>query len=477
MSSENSALAYKFLGLVEQYGSQSPPRGQDSSAKTYSEIHLPGIIAAIQEKRPDLWNGTFSTDAQYASQSEADFALTGLIVRQALEQGVSTENLERVTQSVFRQSKLFRPKKWRTAITQTIPKIIQLELQKLNLPKKVSDRVISLPETEPKNLFGDLVLAESHVEGMKDAKYIIADLIVQAHMVAIVAPANSGKTALLIHFSEQIAREGYHLFYINCDASPSELKRHFDHAKIHNYMLIAPDAIPGKSPTDVLISIREWLEAGRDLSNVVIVLDTLKKFVDVIEKRAAKELYSLLRALTVRGCTVVLLGHTNKHLGRDGQSVYEGTGDLRNDVDELLYLDAHKDESKSVLSVTTRPDKVRADIKPRSFLIHLPGRRVEELDKPVRVTRGPEAEILDLATEGIWLDKKSQKDLVAFILDRAFSGAGEKKIKAVLARHAYEKNRITVRKTGRAKDLLYGLTAEEEAAKKTQEELDRNSPF
>jgi hypothetical protein len=157
--------------------------------------------------------------------------------------------------------------------------------------------------------------------------------------------------------------------------------------------------------------------------------------------------------------------------------VYEGTGDLRNDVDEMIYLDAEKDEAKSALRVTTRPDKVRADIKPRSFLIHLPDRTVEELDRPLRILRGHEAEILELAIEGIWLGNKSQKDLVAFILDRATSGVGEKKVKTVIARHAHEGIRITVQRAGRAKDLVFGLTPDERALKVAQEEADRNSPF
>jgi KaiC/GvpD/RAD55 family RecA-like ATPase len=477
MTSENSELASKFLSLIDGYGSDSLRRGQDGQEKMSWEVHVPGIINMIQRKRPDLWNSTCLNGEQYPSHSEADFALVGVIVREALRLGISRDVLEVATQHVFRQSGLFRPEKVRAVISQTIPKIIHLELEKKHLPTQESDQSRSLSETKPKQLFGDLVLSEAHVKGMNDAKFIVPNLIVQSHMAAIVAPANSGKTALLIHFSKQIAQAGFKLYYINCDASPPDLKRHFEHATKNNYELIAPDAIPGKSPNDVIIMIRDYLETFNDLSNVVLIFDTLKKFVDVIEKRPAKEFYRLLRASTVRGCTVILLGHTNKHVGRDGRTIYEGTGDLRNDVDEMIYLDAEKDESKSALRVTTRPDKVRADIKPRSFLIHLPDRTVEELDKPLRILRGPEAEILELATNGIWLGNTSQKDLVAFILDRATSGVGERKVKQGLARHAVEENRITVRRAGRAKDLVFCLTPDERAMKEAQEEADRNSPF
>jgi hypothetical protein len=185
----------------------------------------------------------------------------------------------------------------------------------------------------------------------------------------------------------------------------------------------------------------------------------------------------MLRGLTVRGCTVVLLGHTNKHLSKDNQTIYEGTADLRNDLDELIYLDVQKDETKSILTITTRPDKVRADIKPRSFHIHLPDRRVEELDYAVRILPRSEEEILDLATEGIYLGKTSQKDLVEFITQRVTSGAGDKKVKAMLATHAHSNNRIKVSRSGRAKDLLYSLTAQERVRKTVEEESTRNLPF
>jgi hypothetical protein len=477
MNSQRPDLAEAFLALLEKPAPLIDLPVQANRSNGNWKSAAAEIIDFVRDKRPDLWNGDCIGNGRYRSQSEADYALTGLIVRKALMQGVSKEDLESLTRHIFRQSKLYRQTKWRTVITQTIPKIIQSELQKNSLLDQEIEPVTTSLEPQLNKLFDGLILSEAHVEEMKDAKFIIQDLIVLSHMMAIVAPANSGKTALLVHFSQQIARAGYRLYYINCDASPSDLKRHFSHSKSNNYTLIAPDALLGKSPTDVLSEFRRWLDSGIDLSDVVIILDTLKKFVDVIEKRAAKELYRLLRALTVRGCTIILLGHCNKHPDRDGRSVYEGTGDLRNDLDELLYLDAQMDEAKSALRVTTRPDKVRADIKPRSFLIHLPDRRVEELDKPFRIIPKVELEILDLAADGIWLENTSQKDLVEFILQRVTSHAGEKKIKEVLARHAQNADRIMVRRSGRAKDLVYSLTSEEWASKKAQDELVKNSPF
>ena len=48
--------------------------------------------------------------------------------------------------------------------------------------------------------------------------------------------------------------------------------------------------------------------------------------------------------------------------------IYEGTGDLRADVDELIYLipDKHPDGS---MTVSTLPDKVRGSFQPLTFQI------------------------------------------------------------------------------------------------------------
>jgi hypothetical protein len=110
-------------------------------------------------------------------------------------------------------------------------------------------------------------------------------------------------------------------------------------------------------------------------------------------------------------------------------------------------------------------------------LIHLPDREVEELDQPIRIVPRSEEEILDLATEGVFLGKVSQKDLVEFIGQRVTSDVGEKRIKKTLATHALANNRITVRKAGRAKDLLFGLTAGEGALKRAEQEAIENLPF
>ena len=122
-----------------------------------------------------------------------------------------------------------------------------------------------------------------------------------------------------------------------------------------------------------------------DLQGTVWIFDTFKKLTDVIQKRQVKDLLVMLRGLAAKGATIVLLAHNNKHKDDQGNSVYEGTGDVRSDVDELIFLNHIKNEDSS-MTVTTKLDKVRGDFMPISFRLGK-DRAVTQLDATVDVQK------------------------------------------------------------------------------------------
>lgn len=305
-------------------------------------------------------------------------------------------------------------------------------------------------------LFADLTLQDEDVQKMADAEFLIPDMIVRGHVAAYVSPGNGGKTTIFIHLCERLAAMGLRVMYINVDGSPGDLKRHHAHAKKHGYQVLAPDAKDGKSTGDVLAKLRAIAEGGMPCNDVVFILDTLKKFVDVIDKRQAKELYKLFRSLTVKGATVCLLGHTNKHAGEDGKQVFEGTADLRNDVDELIYLDSFKNEATNCLEVTTRPDKIRAEFSPKSFIIDLEDRSVTEPEKVIKTLAKDAREVLEHIKQAIHNGNHSQKEIIAWVEDRTEYKV--KKIRAVLKANCQgDFSVISEKETGRGRDLHYSL--------------------
>ncbi len=305
-------------------------------------------------------------------------------------------------------------------------------------------------------LFSDVTLRAEDVEKMANAEFLIPDMIVRGHVAAYVAPGNGGKTTIFVYLCEKLVAMNLKVLYINVDGSPGDLKRHFAHASKFGYQVIAPDARDGKSTSDVLDKLRAIAESDARCDDCVFILDTLKKFVDVIDKRQAKDLYKLMRTLTVKGATICLLGHCNKYKDDEGNAIFEGTADLRNDLDELIYLDSYKNENSNCLEVTTRPDKVRAQFSPKSFVINLDDRTVTEPGHIFNVLSKDERVLLDLIKGAIEDGNHSQKDIIAWVKPKTKDG--DKKIRGSLLRHSQGDNaEINVESTGRGKDLCYTL--------------------
>lgn len=286
-------------------------------------------------------------------------------------------------------------------------------------------------KTSINDLFADLALNDADVQAMEESVFIVPDLIVKGHLIALIAEANGGKTALMVHQSAKLAQAGYDVLYINVDASPGDLKRHYEHAKTNAYKVIAPDAKIGKNVQDAIDRLITAADKGIDLSNTVIILDTLKKFTEVIQKSQAKEFYTLMRKLTVCGATIIMLGHANKYRGEDGKMIYEGTADLRNDVDDLIYLNSVKNEETNRREITTYPDKVRAEFQPRSFFINLYDRSVEEPNEVVQILDRECQQVLRYAKEAIASGVTNQGEIISYIKERV-DGIGKAKLTRLL---------------------------------------------
>lgn len=325
----------------------------------------------------------------------------------------------------------------------TIATLVGVALKAGWIDPRITEKVMemfapvpSVPE-KPKakvnvsTLFSDMTLTHKEVQKMQNAKFIVPDLIVSGHVQAFISPGNGGKTTIFIHLCEQMTRDGYTVTYLNLDGNPDDLKRHFAHAEQHGYSVVSPDACEGGGMTEIMGRFRALSESpDTDLNGHVFIIDTLKKVLDVINKSEAKEVYKIFRAMSVKGATVCLLAHANKYRDDAGGLIYEGTADLRNDVDELIYLNPFKNDEANRLEVTTVPDKVRAKIGQRSFYISNVNRSVTELGFVVGTTNKETRQILNLARKAIGEGMTNQKQIIRAILDESFHG--EKKIRAAL---------------------------------------------
>jgi len=259
-----------------------------------------------------------------------------------------------------------------------------------NSAADLKQRILSTPiykvETSLDKL-REMRITHDEISKLANAKEIIPGLVVSGHLMVFPAPANAGKTSLFMYLAGLMAQQGYEVFYINADLAASDAHMHQKTAEKNGWTLIIPDARNGDSVEMVIGYLRDIATSYSDLSKIVIILDTLKKFTDIQNKQLAKEGFMLFRGLTTQNATVIALAHTNKYRDESKNLTFDGVGDVKTDVDELIYLESFRNESGRTL-ITSYPDKMRASLGQRSFSIEwdpISGPSIETLDEIVDV--------------------------------------------------------------------------------------------
>ena len=243
--------------------------------------------------------------------------------------------------------------------------------------------------SKPVGKMEDFMLSKEEIERIQDPTWVIEDVAPQGHVVVIVGAPGAGKTTIMFHLCCLIS-DKYVVNYIHADTNPSDAKEYYRRAQEHGVKYATPDMVVGKSMEDVMAFLGAKANSDEVLDKQVFVIDTLKKTANMIDKDRLKKVTQIFRKLSSRGATLLLLGHTNKHKNNEGDFVFEGTQDLRADVDEMIFLIPHKELDGSLL-VSTKVEKQRAVMKERSFRIH-EDRTVEVLEEWTNVSRLVEQE-------------------------------------------------------------------------------------
>ena len=150
-----------------------------------------------------------------------------------------------------------------------------------------------------------------------------------------------------------------------------------------------------------------------------------------MSKSKMKEIMHMFRRLAVKGATICLLGHSNKYPDKDGKLVYEGTADLRADVDELIYLYPDKDTDKKIQTITSDPDKSRLMFEPVAYQIDFNNnRKVTKLGSVEPAINKEENELIEHIKDAIRFGDDSQKEIIDYV--RTVSTFGRDRIKNLL---------------------------------------------
>jgi len=326
-------------------------------------------------------------------------------------------------------------------------------------------------------IFGKHTLTNEDADKMLNQQFIIQNFIPEGAITVYPAPPNGGKTAIFTYYASLMASMGYLVIYINADASPSQLKAQQAKADKYGFKILAPDAKDAGGVKGIFFAMSALDSAKQDLSKVIMIVDTVKKFAKMLDKDSIQTFLNLNRTLVAKGMTSCLLGHTNKYPNAEGDLVFEGMGDLRADVDNMIYLYSsisQKDDEHKVLEVTTKPDKVRAMFSPISWrlIVTSAGVDVHPLKEVLPCLTDQLREMLTAATAGINLGITTQEDLVEFCANDTMTGVN--KTRELMKKLAFMDNAPLIRTRAEGGNGYTFSTIEVEARQKAA--MQKNGP-
>jgi hypothetical protein len=198
---------------------------------------------------------------------------------------------------------------------------------------------------------------------MLDDKFIMKDIAILGQSTAIAAPPNTAKTLYTIHSVRESVKagviEGNNVWYINAD----------DHGKgaVEKLEIVEPYGInmlipgwQGFKTADLLPIMREAIDT-HTAKDQIIILDTLKKFADLMDKKASTEFTKLAREFQLKGGSLIMLMHCNKGRDKEGKLIVAGTSDISDDSDCVFVFDP-VGENEGVHTIECEMRKSRGDV-------------------------------------------------------------------------------------------------------------------
>ena len=176
---------------------------------------------------------------------------------------------------------------------------------------------------------------------MVQDRFLFKDIAIMGQWTVFYAAPNSGKTLLTQWLLREAIADGMvrgeDVFYINVDDTAKAGAEKAQMAKEFGYNMLL-SSVKGFKARD-LLGIIEGMIATGEASGKVLILDTLKKFTDLMDKRLSSDFGNTARNFVAAGGTLICLAHVNKHKV-DGSSVYAGTSDIRDDADGVFVIES-----------------------------------------------------------------------------------------------------------------------------------------
>lgn len=185
----------------------------------------------------------------------------------------------------------------------------------------------------------------------KGAQFIAGKLAMKGQITIFFAGPNTGKTLISLSLLGSSVGDGLieeEIFHINLDDDYTGATIKAQLGLQHGFHVITHDKFP--KPSENFQELIEGIILAGATPKTILVLDTAKKFADVMDKKAMTEFMNLCRKFSTAGGSIIILAHTNKQKDEDSRVIPGGTSDLLDDCDCAYVLStAAEEETESGL--------------------------------------------------------------------------------------------------------------------------------
>jgi len=284
-------------------------------------------------------------------------------------------------------------------------------------------------------------------------RFVLDRIAILGQATTIYAKPNTGKTLLVLWMLIESIKagrvNGEDVYYINADDDYKGLVFKTELAEQYGFNMLSPSHKGFKSAD--LQSYMAQMIAGGTAKGTVIILDTLKKFTDLMNKKTGSEFMTSAREYIANGGTLIMLAHCNKNRDSDGKAVFGGTSDVSDDCDCVFMLDevAKTNTTKQVLFEKIKSRGVVANELAFSYSVE-EGKQYQYLldsvelsdknatdqakrDKAASDIRARDQEVIDAITEAIEQGLILKPEIITSV--HGCAGIGRRRVIAVLTRY------------------------------------------
>ncbi len=191
--------------------------------------------------------------------------------------------------------------------------------------------------------------SEAMKKQMINDVFVLQDLAILGQATVFYAQFNTGKTLLVLWLlidSIKAGRiEGKNVFYVNADDTFNGTYTKNIIAETYGFHMLMPNQ-NGFDPDNFTKDLKQMID-GESARGKIIILDTLKKFTELMDKRQGTSFMKIARQFVQCGGTLIMLAHSNKHKSLDGKVVYGGTNDVPSDSDCVFTIDTVSDDGRT----------------------------------------------------------------------------------------------------------------------------------